>query len=184
MYSVIRATNYGTAIYYVAWIIWGRFVFLSLFLAVTLEAFEQKYDPETAKVRCSARGWLGWLAGGGGSAGPIGTLQGQTKSWEQCALGSSGQLGAAAAICRLLPVCRKRTVASPMYSGGPPCLAPPAAAGPAAGRQEASQGVVCRPEGQAALAHHDAPAAEQHQPRQQQQRRQPDALPQRRLVEC
>ncbi|KAF8072369.1 NaCP60E [Scenedesmus sp. PABB004] len=44
MYSVIRATNYGSAAYWLAWVILGKYIFLTLFLAVTLDAFERKYE--------------------------------------------------------------------------------------------------------------------------------------------
>lgn len=44
MYSVIRATNYASSMYWLAWIILGKFIFLTLFLAVTLDAFERKYE--------------------------------------------------------------------------------------------------------------------------------------------
>lgn len=48
MYSVIRQSNFGSTIYFVAWVVLGKYTFLTLFLAVTLEAFESKYDVEAS----------------------------------------------------------------------------------------------------------------------------------------
>lgn len=48
MYSVIRRTNFGSVFYFVAWVVLGKYTFLTLFLAVTLEAFESKYDVEAS----------------------------------------------------------------------------------------------------------------------------------------
>uniref|UniRef100_A0A061RPV3 Voltage-dependent calcium channel L type alpha-1D n=1 Tax=Tetraselmis sp. GSL018 TaxID=582737 RepID=A0A061RPV3_9CHLO len=47
-YSYARDAGYGAVAFFVAWVIVGNYVFLTLFLAVTLEAFESKYDTETA----------------------------------------------------------------------------------------------------------------------------------------
>jgi hypothetical protein len=44
MFMIIRASNYGAAAYYIAWIVLGKFILLALFLAVMLEAFENKYQ--------------------------------------------------------------------------------------------------------------------------------------------
>lgn len=41
-YDTMRATNYGSALFFVFWIIIGKYVLLTLFLAVTLEAFESR----------------------------------------------------------------------------------------------------------------------------------------------
>ena len=45
----------SNAIYFfVSWVIVGKYIFLTLFLAVTLEAFESKYDVDTvSKVTTS-----------------------------------------------------------------------------------------------------------------------------------
>ena len=48
-YSYVRETDYSTIAFFVAWIIVGKYIFLTLFLAVTLEAFESKYDSETVE---------------------------------------------------------------------------------------------------------------------------------------
>lgn len=48
MYSVIRRTNFGSVFYFVSWVVLGKYTFLTLFLAVTLEAFESKYDVEAS----------------------------------------------------------------------------------------------------------------------------------------
>ncbi|GMH39581.1 hypothetical protein BSKO_07479 [Bryopsis sp. KO-2023] len=48
MYSVMRKTNFGSVFYFVAWVVLGKYTFLTLFLAVTLEAFESKYDVEAS----------------------------------------------------------------------------------------------------------------------------------------
>jgi hypothetical protein len=44
MFMMIRAGNYGAAAYFIAWIVLGKFILLALFLAVMLEAFENKYQ--------------------------------------------------------------------------------------------------------------------------------------------
>jgi hypothetical protein len=49
MYSVIRATNYASALFWLAWIILGKYIFLTLFLAVTLDAFERKYEVRASR---------------------------------------------------------------------------------------------------------------------------------------
>lgn len=57
MYSVIRANNYLSSMYWLAWIILGKFIFLTLFLAVTLDAFERKYEVRrgalTVRLNCA-----------------------------------------------------------------------------------------------------------------------------------
>jgi hypothetical protein len=44
MYSAIRATNYASSAFWLAWVIMGKYILLMLFLAVTLDAFERKYE--------------------------------------------------------------------------------------------------------------------------------------------
>jgi hypothetical protein len=44
MFTIIRASNYGAAAYFMSWIVLGKFILLALFLAVMLEAFENKYQ--------------------------------------------------------------------------------------------------------------------------------------------
>ena len=44
---LVAATNWGAALYLLAWILIGHFVVLTLFLAVILEAFESMYDVKT-----------------------------------------------------------------------------------------------------------------------------------------
>jgi hypothetical protein len=44
MYSAIRATNYASSVFWLAWVIMGKYILLMLFLAVTLDAFERKYE--------------------------------------------------------------------------------------------------------------------------------------------
>jgi hypothetical protein len=60
MYSVIRATNYLSSMYWLAWIIVGKFIFLTLFLAVTLDAFERKYEVRLPLAHTTARQHLAW----------------------------------------------------------------------------------------------------------------------------
>jgi len=56
MFDTIEFGNWGAAVYFVLWIIIGKYIFLTLFLAVTLEAFESKYDSEASQeVRALAR---------------------------------------------------------------------------------------------------------------------------------
>jgi hypothetical protein len=52
MFMIIRAANYGAAAYFLCWIVLGKFILLALFLAVMLEAFENKYQ-----VGCGASRW-------------------------------------------------------------------------------------------------------------------------------
>lgn len=47
MYSAIRATNYASSAFWLAWVIMGKYILLMLFLAVTLDAFERKYEVRT-----------------------------------------------------------------------------------------------------------------------------------------
>eukprot|EP00892_Ulva_mutabilis_P003109 jgi/Ulvmu1/1279/UM011_0003.1 len=49
MTRLVAATNWGAALYLLAWILIGHFVVLTLFLAVILEAFESMYDVGTGK---------------------------------------------------------------------------------------------------------------------------------------
>jgi hypothetical protein len=51
MFMIIRANNYGAAAYFMAWIVLGKFILLALFLAVMLEAFENKYQVGRACLR-------------------------------------------------------------------------------------------------------------------------------------
>ena len=44
MFSIIRASNYGAAAYFVTWTVLGKYILLSLFLAVMLDAFENNYQ--------------------------------------------------------------------------------------------------------------------------------------------
>ncbi|WIA07983.1 hypothetical protein OEZ85_007455 [Tetradesmus obliquus] len=49
MYSAIRATNYASSAFWLAWVIMGKYILLMLFLAVTLDAFERKYEADIKK---------------------------------------------------------------------------------------------------------------------------------------
>lgn len=44
MYEYIKYNDHLAAVYFVAWVVLGKYIFLTLFLAVVLEAFESKYD--------------------------------------------------------------------------------------------------------------------------------------------
>lgn len=55
MYAFIRANSYGSAAYFLAWIVLGKFILLALFLAVMLEAFENKYQVGRRPSRGSGR---------------------------------------------------------------------------------------------------------------------------------
>lgn len=48
MFRYIQASGYGTAMYFISWVVLGKYIFLTLFLAVVLEAFESKYDDEAS----------------------------------------------------------------------------------------------------------------------------------------
>mgnify|MGYP001807346785 CR=1 FL=1 len=58
MYGVVRASNWGSSVFFVAWIVVGKYILLTLFLAVTLEAFEAKYDTQV-RVRQAGRQAVG-----------------------------------------------------------------------------------------------------------------------------
>eukprot|EP00899_Mesostigma_viride_P026282 jgi/Mesvir1/6839/Mv09018-RA.1 len=49
MLETVRYTSWGSAAFFVIWVIIGKYILLALFLAVTLEAFESKYDVELVK---------------------------------------------------------------------------------------------------------------------------------------
>ncbi|KXZ54857.1 hypothetical protein GPECTOR_4g929 [Gonium pectorale] len=63
MYDTIRASNHGAAAFYVAWIVVGKYILLTLFLAVTLEAFESKYDSQG-----TSSSWISQMRSAVGSA--------------------------------------------------------------------------------------------------------------------
>ena len=48
MYAVVRETNDWSVLFFVSWVVLGKYIFLTLFLAVTLEAFESKYDADAS----------------------------------------------------------------------------------------------------------------------------------------
>ncbi|CAD7703297.1 unnamed protein product, partial [Ostreobium quekettii] len=48
MYTFMHETNFGSVFFFIGWVVLGKYIFLTLFLAVTLEAFESKYDAEAA----------------------------------------------------------------------------------------------------------------------------------------
>jgi len=48
MYSVARGTNDWSVLFFVSWAVLGKYILLTLFLAVTLEAFESKYDTDSS----------------------------------------------------------------------------------------------------------------------------------------
>ena len=56
MFSIVRASNYGAAAYFVAWIVLGKFILLALFLAVMLDAFEHKYHVSHAAAGAALAG--------------------------------------------------------------------------------------------------------------------------------
>ena len=47
MFTYINTYGYPVALYFLSWVILGKYVFLTLFLAVIMEAFESKYDAQT-----------------------------------------------------------------------------------------------------------------------------------------
>ena len=70
MYSVVRASSFGAVAWFLIWILLGKYTFLSLFLAVTLEAFDTQgegppptgFPPETKKLldKKSKNRWQGF----------------------------------------------------------------------------------------------------------------------------
>jgi hypothetical protein len=46
--STIRAAGWASSLWFVIWILLGKYTFLSLFLAVTLEAFDGYQPPPEA----------------------------------------------------------------------------------------------------------------------------------------
>ncbi len=53
-YSLVRASNYGATLWFIAWVLIGRYLFLSLFLTAILDAFETQYEQRKSLVRCTA----------------------------------------------------------------------------------------------------------------------------------
>ena len=49
MFKSIEYAGWGASVYFVMWVIVGKYTFLTLFLAVTMEAFESKYDPKASR---------------------------------------------------------------------------------------------------------------------------------------
>ncbi|CAG9463932.1 unnamed protein product [Pedinophyceae sp. YPF-701] len=49
MFSYVRTTGFSAVAYFLSWVVIGKWIFLTLFLAVTLEAFESKYDQQAVK---------------------------------------------------------------------------------------------------------------------------------------
>jgi hypothetical protein len=47
--KLVAATNWGSAVYLLSWILIGHYVLLTLFMAVILEAFECMYDGATVE---------------------------------------------------------------------------------------------------------------------------------------
>lgn len=43
-FNLQRDTNFGALIFILAWVVFGYYVLLVLFMAIILEAFESKYD--------------------------------------------------------------------------------------------------------------------------------------------
>lgn len=58
MFRYIQASGYGAAIYFISWVVVGKYMLLTLFLAVVLEAFESKYDD-----KASADAYVAYKAG-------------------------------------------------------------------------------------------------------------------------
>lgn len=56
MFKTIDYAGWGAAAWFVIWVIVGKYTFLTLFLAVTMEAFESKYDAQaSSEARLVAR---------------------------------------------------------------------------------------------------------------------------------
>jgi accessory gene regulator protein AgrB len=49
MFRSVEYAGWGASVYFVMWVIVGKYTFLTLFLAVTMEAFESKYDPKASR---------------------------------------------------------------------------------------------------------------------------------------
>jgi len=58
MFAEVRASNFGSALFFVAWAVLGKYIFLSLFVAVTLETFEQRYNHHATKSGQRIKGRL------------------------------------------------------------------------------------------------------------------------------
>lgn len=43
-FNLQRDTNFGALIFILAWVVFGYYILLVLFMAIILEAFESKYD--------------------------------------------------------------------------------------------------------------------------------------------
>ena len=49
LYDGIRSVGWSSVAYYVSLFVVGHIIVLTLFLAVTMEAFESKYDPKASR---------------------------------------------------------------------------------------------------------------------------------------
>ncbi|WIA28050.1 hypothetical protein OEZ86_010635 [Tetradesmus obliquus] len=114
MYSAIRATNYASSAFWLAWVIMGKYILLMLFLAVTLDAFERKYEADIKKgVRSQSmassmfsrlkgagkklRGMASSIAGSGSGKSAFGGVWGGgSKSKDGCSGVGSGKAAAGA----------------------------------------------------------------------------------------
>ena len=48
MFKTVNYAGWSSAVFFVVWVIIGKYTFLTLFLAVTMEAFESKYDAQAS----------------------------------------------------------------------------------------------------------------------------------------
>lgn len=48
MYEYTKHQGPSSVFYFVSWVVLGKYTFLTLFMAVLLEAFESKYDTEAS----------------------------------------------------------------------------------------------------------------------------------------
>lgn len=57
MFRTVEYAGWGSSVFFVVWVIVGRYTFLTLFLAVMMEAFESKYDAQAgARTPCQLHG--------------------------------------------------------------------------------------------------------------------------------
>ena len=67
-FNLSKDTNFGALVFILAWVVFGYYILLVLFMAIILEAFESKYDKDAIRdtylaCKLSASSFVTWLHG-------------------------------------------------------------------------------------------------------------------------
>jgi len=79
MLTTVRATNWGSCLYFIFWIILSKYVLQMLFLAVVMEAFERSYEELNEEETLSTL-----QTSDAGSTGALGVERGESRAGEGC----------------------------------------------------------------------------------------------------